>query len=78
LNISVQTMGIFQQLKPRFRRRQALDVSDGLTVRELLVGTLALGDPDSCMVALRGRRIGLDEVLHAGDELMVFPMISGG
>jgi molybdopterin converting factor small subunit len=78
LRVSVQAMNVLQRDLPLFKKRQVLDVEEGFLVRELLADRLGCRDLEHYIVSCNGRRLKLDEELHDGDDVMVFPMMAGG
>jgi len=65
------------------KSEEELEVPDGTTVRELLEILTDKYPPlknelEDLNVSLNGKYVGLDEVLHDGDVVAIFPPVSGG
>lgn len=80
--ISLKLLGSISQ--DREKSSITLSFNDGATVSDLIMKIRALDinpDSDQIIISLDGRGIHQyppDRLLQAGDEVMIFPNISGG
>lgn len=61
----------------RGKKELQLEIRPGTTVREILENA-AVSTPDYYVVSINGYGADLDSIVSDGDQLVVFPAISGG
>jgi molybdopterin converting factor small subunit len=59
------------------KRELQVEAEPGKTVREIFE-SMAVGTPDYYVVMINGYGAGLDSTVADGDQLVLFPAISGG
>lgn len=71
------TVKLFATLRQgRFKEQQQEQV-DGTTI-EHIVNQLSIPQQELGIIFLNGKHAGLDQVLHEGDTLAIFPPVGGG
>lgn len=78
MNVTVRLHATLRRPTPDgLQNRVTLELDDPATVA-LLLEALAVENPDHVMVLIGTRRVEQDHLLQDGDEVNLFPPISGG
>lgn len=80
MRVGVKLYSIFRRYArgTPFGQPLLLDLADSATVRDALVEQLGIPEEHIHLVVVNGRQTTLDDPLHDGDELLVFPPVGGG
>lgn len=77
MRITLEMHGALQRFNQGGQRRAELDVEDGVTVRELLMG-LGMDMDEPWNAGLDGTLAAGSDKLSEGSLLIVFPPVAGG
>jgi molybdopterin converting factor small subunit len=77
MRVTLEMHGALQRFNKAGQRRAELDVKDGVTVRELLMG-LGMDMDEPWNAGLDGTLAAPSDKLSEGSLLIVFPPIAGG
>lgn len=78
--VNVRLHATLRRPKPEggYLDRLTVELNEGATLTSLLESIEVELAPSSLMLILNGRNVGPDQALHDGDDVRLFPPISGG
>jgi len=74
MNITVKLFATFRNGRFKVARQEH---PQGTSCRTIMLG-LGLSEDEIGVVLVNGRHVPLDQVLHDGDTLALFPLVGGG
>ncbi len=68
---------LFASLQKFMPNAEKVDLDDNCTVRDLLI-KIGINPSEVAIILVNGQHVDLDQTLHEGETVAIFPPIAGG
>lgn len=68
---------LFASLQKFMLNAEKVDLDDNCTVRDLLI-KIGINPSEVAIILVNGQHVDLDQTLHEGETVAIFPPIAGG